>query len=133
MKIQGRGGKIKAMKITIEASGLELTPALKVYIEDKFKTLSKITEKLEGNANAEILVEVSRATKHHHKGDVFHAEGNLKLGKTLLRAEADGESMRAAIDVLKDEFKREVTSFKDRFVSSKRRGVRSDKSPRLSK
>ena len=121
------------MKITIEASGVDLTPALKVYIEDKFKTLSKMAEKLEGNANAEILVEVSRATKHHHKGDVFHAEVNLKLGKTLLRAEADGESMRAAVDVLKDEFKREVASFKDRFVSGKRRGERPGKSPRLSK
>jgi len=122
------------MKITIEASGVELTPALKVYIESKLKPLFKIAEKLEGKADAEILVEISRTTKHHNKGLVFRAEGNLKLRKILFRAEADGESMRAAVDVLKDELKREIVNFKEKFVSKGRRDERSaKKNMRLSK
>lgn len=122
------------MKITIEAAGIELTPALKTYIESKLRPIFKITEKLEGEGETEITVEVQRTTKHHLKGLVFRAEGNLKYGKTLIRAEANGENMRAAIDILKDELKREVVSFKERFASKARRDERSvKKSIRLSK
>ena len=35
------------MKITIEAAGTELTPALKIFIESKLKPLVKLVEKLE--------------------------------------------------------------------------------------
>lgn len=134
MRSGWRRGKIKPMKITIEASGVELTPALKIYIENKLKTLFKIAGKLEGEADAEILVEVSRTTKHHNKGPVFRAEGNLKLKKILFRAEADGESMRAAVDILKDELKREIVNFKERSASKGRRDERSAKKTlRLSK
>ena len=115
------------MKITLEAAGIELTPALKTYVENKFRPLFKIAEKLEGKGNAVILVEISRTTKHHHKGLVFRAEGNLKFGKTLLRAEANGETARVAIDILKDELKREIINFKERFVSKGRRDERSAK------
>ncbi len=115
------------MKITIEAAGTELTPALKTFIENKFKALVKLVEKLEGKGETEIVLEVSRTTKHHHKGLVFLAKGNLKFGKTLLRAEASGESLRAAVDILKDELKREIVSFKERFNVLAKRGSRSAK------
>ena len=115
------------MKITIEAAGTELTPALKIFIESKFKPLVKLVEKLEGKGEAEIVLEVSRTTRHHHKGLVFRAKGNLKFGKTLLRAEANGESIRAAVDILKDELKREIVGFKERFSVLAKRGARSAK------
>ncbi len=122
------------MKITMEATGVELTPTIKTYIENKFKPLFKIAEKLEGKGDAVILVEISRTTKHHHKGLIFRAEGNLKFGKTLLRAEANEENARAAIDILKDELKREIINFKEHFVSKGRRDERSAKKDmRLSK
>ncbi|OGY98853.1 MAG: ribosomal subunit interface protein [Candidatus Liptonbacteria bacterium RIFCSPLOWO2_01_FULL_45_15] len=115
------------MKITIEAAGTELTPALKIFIESKLKPLVKLVEKLEGKGEAEIVLEVSRTTRHHHKGLVFRAKGNLKFGKTLLRAEANGESIRAAVDILKDELKREIVGFKERFSVLAKRGARSAK------
>ncbi|MDP3894643.1 ribosome-associated translation inhibitor RaiA [Nocardioides sp.] len=122
------------MKITIEAAGIELTPALRTFIENKLKSLVKLVEKLEGKGEAEIVLEVSRTTKHHHKGLVFRAKGNLKFGKTLLRAEATGESLRAAVDILKDELKREIVGFKERFTALAKRGARSVKKDiRLSK
>ncbi len=122
------------MRITIEAAGTELTPALKTFIESKLRTLGKLIEKLEGNSEAEIVIDVSRTTKHHHKGLVFKAVGNLKLGKTLLRAEANGEGVRVAVDVLKDELKREIVGFKEKFSVLSKRGARSAKKDiRLSK
>lgn len=122
------------MKITIEVAGTELTPALKTFIESKLKTLAKLIEKLEGNGEAEVVLDVSRTTKHHHKGLVFQAKGNLKFGKTLLRAEVNGESVRAAVDILKDELKREIIGFKEKFNVLSKRGARSAKKDmRLSK
>lgn len=115
------------MKITIEAVGTELTPALKVFIESKINSLSKLIEKLEGKGDAEVVLDISRTTKHHHKGLVFQAKSNLRLGKTLLRAEANGESIRAAVDVLKDELKKEIVNFKEKFDVLARRGARSVK------
>ncbi|MDP3948435.1 MAG: ribosome-associated translation inhibitor RaiA [bacterium] len=115
------------MKITIEAAGIELTPALKIFIENKLMALVKLVEKLEGRGETEIVLEVSRTTKHHHKGLIFRAKGNLKFGKTLLRAEANGESVRAAVDFLKDELKREIVGFKERLNVLAKRGARSAK------
>ncbi len=115
------------MKITLEAAGIELTPALKTYVENKLGLLSKLVEKLEGKGDAEIVVEVSRTTKHHHKGLVFRATGNLKFGKTLIRADANSENMRAAIDILRDELKREIVGFKEKFLAKSKRGARSVK------
>ncbi len=122
------------MQITFETAGVEFTPALKVYAESKLKPLFKIVEKLESQGGVNMAVEISRTTKHHNKGLIFRAEGNLKFGKTLLRAEANGENARTAIDILKDELKREIVNFKERFVSRGRRDERSAKKDmRLSK
>ncbi|MEK7546895.1 MAG: HPF/RaiA family ribosome-associated protein [Patescibacteria group bacterium] len=112
------------MKITIEAIGVGLTPSLKVYVEDKFAPLVKLIARLEKNGETGLIIEISRTTKHHHKGLVFRAEGNLKLGKNLLRAEANGENARVAVDFLKDELKREIVSFKERNTAKARRGDR---------
>ncbi len=122
------------MKIKIEAAGIELTPALKTFIESKLRALVKLVEKLEGKGETEIVIEVSRTTKHHRKGLVFRAKGNLKFGKTLLRAESNGENVRSAVDFLKDELKREIVGFKERFDVLAKRGARSAKKDiRLSK
>ena len=108
------------VRIIIEAAGLEVTPALKAYIYEKLGAL----EKFEKNKEAEIFLEVSRTTKHHHKGMVFRAEANLKTGGTMLRAEANGKDIRTAIDEVKDELKREISHAKGKMTARIRRNDR---------
>ncbi len=110
------------MKITIEGIKLDVTPALTLYIEKKLQPLGGLIGKLEEKGESDIFLEISRTTKHHQKGLVFRAEANLRFGKRLLRAEANGENARSAIDAMKDELRREIVHFKERVVTKARRG-----------
>ncbi len=112
------------MRIIIEAVRIEVTPAFKAYIEGKLAPLGKFVKKFEKESEAEIFLEISRTTKHHHKGLVFRAEANLKIGGILLRAEANAEDARTAIDKVKDELKQEISHFKEKITAKMRRGNR---------
>lgn len=113
------------MRIIIEAIRIEVTPALKTFIDRKLEPLGKFVKKFEKEDEAEFFLEISRTTKHHHKGLVFRAEANLKIGGTMLRAEANAENARTAIDALKDELKQEVLRFKEKITAKTRRDHRS--------
>lgn len=103
------------MRVTIRQKDIEVTPALRVYIDTK---LIKPVERLLGKSSAQessiLEIECARATAHHRKGNVFYAEANLSLGKNRLRAEAEEDDMRKAIDVLESELQREIKKFKER-------------------
>lgn len=115
------------MRIIIETAGLEVTPVLKTYIENKLGPLGRFIKRFEKESEAEIFLEISRITRHHHKGLVFAAEANLKIGGIALRAEANAEDVRAAIDAIKDELKREISHLKEKITAKTRRGNRSAK------
>lgn len=112
------------MRIITETVRIEATPALKSYIEEKLGPIGKFVKKFEKQSEAEIFLEISRTTKHHHKGLVFRAEANLKIAGTTLRAEANAEDARAAIDKVKDELKSEISRFKRKMTMMTRRGNR---------
>jgi len=78
--------------------------------------LVKMTKKFLARDNEPIAlnIEVGKTTRHHKTGKVFRAETNLKIGKTLLRAEALGESLNEAIDLLEEELEREIKKFKEK-------------------
>ena len=103
------------MNINIIASNIELTPSLKVYINNKLGSVSKHVVKLDKLGVLELHVEVSQISKHHHKGKVFRAEANLSLPRQLLRAEDTNIDIRTAIDKVQDKLKREINKYKTRF------------------
>lgn len=100
-----------------------MMPSLKTYVEKKFSSLEKFIGKLEKESEAEIFLEISRITKHHHKGVVFSAEADLKLAGIILRAEANSEDARVAIDLIKDELKNEILRFKEKQIADRRRQI----------
>lgn len=104
------------MKINIKATKLDLTPAIKEYIEIKIGSVSHFIKRFESGGEAEISVEIARTTKHHHKGDVFYAEANLKLPKKTIRAEHSDFDIRVAIDNVKKILKEEVSKYKEKVV-----------------
>lgn len=116
---------MKNMRYKIYAKNLFLTPALRVYAEEKI--VRPIERRMKNSADIEFPVldiEISRTTLHHRKGRVYHAEANLKFGKILIRAEADDEDARTAIDLLKNEIEGELAHFKGRRQAMERRGAR---------
>ncbi|MFH1759047.1 MAG: ribosome-associated translation inhibitor RaiA [Patescibacteria group bacterium] len=102
------------MIVNIKATRIELTPALKEYIEIKFLTLEKLIQRWELESVVEARVEVARLNQHHHKGDVFRCEVNLHLPVDTIRAEAEEWDIRVAIDQVRHKLQRELTDFNER-------------------
>jgi len=113
------------MQIEIKCTGIELTDALRSYVEGKLGRLGKFVH---GKDAFLVTVELGKTTAHHHKGEVFRAEANMKLDGALLRAEATANDLYAAIDLLKEEANREIVNRKTKRESLARRGARSLKS-----
>lgn len=104
------------MRIKINATGFKLIPSLQLFIEEKLGSLEKFLREWDENNAVILRVEVSKNTKHHHKGNVFYAEANLDLPKCVVRVEETGEGMRSAIDKLKDRLKNELLRLKEKLA-----------------
>lgn len=106
------------MKIVeIVGSNIELTDAIKQYVEDKLQAVAKLTEKFEP---CNLQADVGRTTKHHKKGDVFRAEFNLEIPGAKLRSEVVKDDLYAAIDVAVKELRRQVKDFKEKLIDADR-------------
>ena len=96
---------------------MDLTPAIKTYVEERLVGVAKLCEKFEP---CDVRVDVGRTTHHHNKGDVFSAEFNLTIPGTLLRAEATMDDLYAAIDKASDELKSQVKKYKEKLRDADR-------------
>jgi len=104
------------MKITLKKL-TDTTPAFETYIEEKLLPLSKLIQPFEKEGELELRLEVSRTTRHHEKGEeIFVAVADLRLPKKVVRAEEYAESMRLAVDRVRDALKLEIEKYKTQFV-----------------
>ena len=113
------------MKINIKATNLELTPAIRQYIEIKIGSLDHFLrhfvgvrpcvglKRFESKSEIEVFVEIARTTRHHHKGNIFYAEAIFSLCKKILRAEHSDWDIRVAIDKVKDKLQQEIKKYKE--------------------
>lgn len=76
------------------------------------------------SAAVEARVEVGKITEHHKKGNIFRAEVNLTLPGSMLRAEEESDDLYAALDLVHDELKRQIISFKDKKITRYFKGAR---------
>ncbi|MBQ9275144.1 MAG: ribosome-associated translation inhibitor RaiA [Succinivibrio sp.] len=91
------------MQINIQGDGIKLTDALKDYVSDKFNKLER-----KGDLITSISVTLSVIKKSQiAKADLAVSGGNL-------HAEAEDESMYAAIDGLIDKVTRQLVKFKEK-------------------
>ena len=110
------------MKTIIKATNLTLTDKIKGYVDTKIGELDKY---LSEGTFAEARVELQYATLKSQSNGIFRAEVNIKVPGKLLRAEAEGATVYAAIDLVKDEVQRELREYKNRRQDLRRRGLRS--------
>jgi putative sigma-54 modulation protein len=98
------------MKIDIKGTNMELTEAIKDYVNEKIGGLEKFFDNI-----IEAKVEVGKTSNHHQKGDVFRAEVNLDVPeKYVLRAEAVREDLYMAINEVKDDLQRQIKKYKEK-------------------
>lgn len=97
------------MRIDIHGQQIEITAALRQYVETKM-------QRLERHFDPAFDVRVTLAVeKNRH-----HAEANVNIGGRTLHANSDGQDMYAAIDLLTDKLDRMLVKHKEKLVDHHR-------------
>ena len=109
------------MQTNIKATGLYLTPSLKMYIGRKMEVIARLLKRFDASGQPELWLEVARTTRHHRRGEVFRAEASLRLPGKILRVEHEDVDVRAAVDELQVKLRLEVGKYKTRKVDRVRR------------
>lgn len=103
------------MRVTLRHKDIEISPSLRRYLDAKIVRPVERLLKRAGPEDAVTLdIEVERTTRHHRKGQVYRVEANITLGKKMIRAEATDADPRAACDLLEEELKREILTYKSK-------------------
>ncbi len=111
------------MNLNFKGTGIELTEAIKAYIEKRFRSLDKYLI----NKAAQVQVEVGRGSAHHKHGEVYRAEVQISGDGTNYHAVKEAEDLYAAIDMVKDEIVHEIQKVEGRKRELLRRGQRAVK------
>ena len=113
------------MQVTsIKATNMDMTDAIRAYVEEKVSALDKLVEGYEPAAS--ISVEVGKSSNHHNKGPFMRCEMNLSIPGVMLRSEEEREDLYEAIDVAQGDLKRQLKDHKERLIE-KNRGPRPGK------
>ena len=107
------------MKIQIKTTTISLTPAISDYVEKRLEAVKKF---MKDDPTAICDVEIGKTTNHHRNGDIFKAEIHLVAKNQDIYANVEKEDLYAAIDEVKDEVVRKITSTKEKKTSLMRRG-----------
>ncbi len=106
------------MTINIRAVGMELTPAIRQYVEEKMMDLEKFaTHTLQ---IMQIDVEVGRDTNHHHKGDVHICSAKVDIPGDMLKIERSEEDLYKAIDKVRDHLRETLSQRKEKEVDARK-------------
>jgi putative sigma-54 modulation protein len=109
------------MNLNIKTTNISLTPAIRDYFEKKLMSLDKLVDF--DRDNVLVQAELGKTSQHHHKGDFFRAEVNLRVSGHNYRAVVEKEDLYAAIDEVKDILTEEVKHGKQKRTSLVRRGA----------
>jgi len=103
---------------SILGTNMELTDAIKRYVEERAEVLEKLTSGFE--STAELRVELGKTSQHHTSGPFFFAEFHMDVPGTILTAKAEGADLYAAIDEVRDDLKRQLVDRKEKVVDQNR-------------
>jgi ribosomal subunit interface protein len=104
------------MTTNITYHGIESTPAITAYAEEKMQGLTKYFDGIK-----HMDIEVGMSTHHHQKGDIFKCKVVIETLKEVIRIEKEEEELYKAIDEVKDHARLELSSLKER-IQDRQRG-----------
>ena len=97
------------MQINVTGHHLDLTPALRTYVEGKFGRLERHSDSL---ISAHVILSVE---KERHK-----AEATVQVTRGSLFADSEHDDMYAAIDGLIDKLDRQIKKHKEKLTEHHR-------------
>lgn len=110
------------MTITIRATGMELTDAIRQYAEEKFEKLTKYFNNIQ-----KVDIDVGMRTHRHQQGNIYFAEVNVSVPNKLVRIERDAEDLYKAIDKVKDHLKVELNELQQKMSFRDKGSIRGNK------
>jgi len=110
------------MIITIHGTGMELTPAIREFAEEKVQSLEKFFDNI---TKAEI--DLGMQSHHHNKGKIFYAEVTLDIPGRTLRVVKEEEDLYKAIEKVKDHLKLELDTAKEKMRRKDKEEIRDQK------
>ena len=99
------------MNLTISGHHLEVTPALRTYVESK---LDRITRHFDQVVDVKVLLSIENQTEKERRQK---AECNIHVKGSDMFAECAHQDMYAAVDELVGKLDRQVVRHKDRLQS----------------
>ncbi|MAT83953.1 MAG: ribosomal subunit interface protein [Gammaproteobacteria bacterium] len=93
------------MQLSISGHHVDVTDALKSYVEDK---LSKLERHFDQITNVHVVLSVEKVKQR--------AEATIHVSGAELFADADSDDMYAAIDALTDKLDRQILKHKEKLV-----------------
>lgn len=109
------------MEIAIRGKNIELTEALKDYIDDKVGKLEKYFDSING-VDVTLTVEKNRSIENMQRAEVtMHVSG------TVIRAEEATVSMYSSIDIVVEKLERQLKKYKSKIYNSMRNRGRAGK------
>ncbi|OGI64049.1 ribosomal subunit interface protein [Candidatus Nomurabacteria bacterium RIFCSPLOWO2_01_FULL_41_21] len=113
------------MNINIHSKNINLTEDVKDYALKKVTNLEKFLANTEkGGGEVSINFEISKSTKHHNQGQVFHADCLININGEKFYASADAEDEKTAIDEIKEKVFQDITKKKNKKEALFFRGAR---------
>ena len=106
------------MNLTISGLHLELTPAIREYVQSK---LERITRHFDHVIDISVKLSVDSLTEKEKRQ---RAEINLHLPAKDLHVESEAQDLYAAIDTLIDKLDRQVLKHKDKIQNHQHDGIK---------
>ena len=107
------------MKIITRGTNIDVTEAVKEYLNKKFYSFSKFL-----NDDTKIEVELKKTTNHHKTGDdIYGVDVNVLYSGKMLRAEKSSRDIYASIDLVQDELFNMLSNRKSKSQTLFRRGA----------
>ena len=104
---------------TLKATNLEMTEAIRAYVEEKILPLEKHLTQV--GSPHDLHLELGRTTNHHKGGNVFRAEARLNIPGHGFYADAESQDLYASIDMLRDELDRQLRDYTEKFRNKNRK------------
>ena len=102
------------MQLTIEHKGIELTDAIRGYVEDKMTMLEKFADIIK------LDVDLGKQSEHHQHGEIYFCEAHVFVAGKDFFVKREEDDLYKAIDKVKDHLKNELTTWKDKQISDRR-------------
>ena len=91
------------MQINITGHHVDITPALRTYVEEKLERLERHFDNI---TNAHVILEIEK--------DRQKAEATIHISRGKVYADSEDENMYAAIDSLADKLDRQIKKHKEK-------------------